>query len=473
MRATRVRTRWVVRRLNAYAARSGLRTRLSHIWNFVWIKHREEMSASAWWLGAAAVLLVSSGAILAALALHLPALQPSQQTQLGLKPHRLWQHEPHGPWRAEALRSAHEARPPVGADIEFTRAHLRYCMFQQARLEAVRPPTRETDLIHYGIFVNDWNLRCAHHRALRADREAVAAELAAHREDLEVEGRRLMKDAYGMALPGREAHAAVLKDVSFPARQAEGTAKPSIVLPTLITEGVSREIEPPPAYKSWLASPSLRLLNADAAALVQKRLKKLGYFTHMADGVWGPASRAALRAFKKANGLLWDDAFDAETAVRMFSIMAVQAPAKKTKHIANVVAAPESVYPAPFAARMNPLNRADCMEIQTRLAALGFYSGAVNGLWGMGSRTALRNFKIANGLSDDDEWDDVTETALNDPRAAPKAENFAGRWPDDLKSCQTSIAADDGVRIEIAVQSLQGESQNCDLAILRKLANMQ
>ena len=51
------------------------------------------------------------------------------------------------------------------------------------------------------------------------------------------------------------------------------------------------------------------------------------------------------------------------------------------------------------------------IRIQARLIELG-YLKAADGRWGPVSRTALRAFKLANGLSANDEWDDITAARL-------------------------------------------------------------
>ena len=54
----------------------------------------------------------------------------------------------------------------------------------------------------------------------------------------------------------------------------------------------------------------------------------------------------------------------------------------------------------------------DATTVQQRLAELGFFGGPLNGVWTPRSRQALREFKIANGLPRDDQWDEQTKTRL-------------------------------------------------------------
>jgi peptidoglycan hydrolase-like protein with peptidoglycan-binding domain len=58
------------------------------------------------------------------------------------------------------------------------------------------------------------------------------------------------------------------------------------------------------------------------------------------------------------------------------------------------------------------------MAAQNRLIELGFLKGQADGIWGTKSRTALRAFKVANGLTADDKWDDLVSGQLYSTQAA-------------------------------------------------------
>jgi Putative peptidoglycan binding domain len=55
---------------------------------------------------------------------------------------------------------------------------------------------------------------------------------------------------------------------------------------------------------------------------------------------------------------------------------------------------------------------ADGREVQGRLAALGLYTGAIDGIWGAASRSALIEFKRGAGLPANPDWDRATQTTL-------------------------------------------------------------
>lgn len=323
--------------------------------------------------------------------------------------------------------TAPEERPAAGTGAQFTQANIRYCTFQQIRLEALGPVTEGADIVVFNALVEDWNARCTRYRYKAAEKDAVDGEAVARRTLLEAEGRAIMtgwrrkivttvqRRPASAAGSDPAEYAATLQTAgdaaAMPARQA---IEP---LPLLITLGRAAADEPDRDTGLSLKAPSLALLRADVATRVQRRLNELGYTISPVDGTWGAMSRNALRRFKEANGLLGNDAFDAETVTRLFSTSAVTASAAASRPD-DGSAAIETIYPPPPAAGMNPLNRADGQRIQQRLAELGYYSGRGDGLWGAASRVALRSFKLGNGLPDNDEWDAMAEAVLFDEHAA-------------------------------------------------------
>jgi peptidoglycan hydrolase-like protein with peptidoglycan-binding domain len=313
-----------------------------------------------------------------------------------------------------------EERPLRESKDEFTRANLRYCSFQQIRLEALGPITEGADLVVFNALVDDWNARCAKYRYRAEDKEAVDAEAGKRRALLEVEGRALMnvwRRKVVTTVQQRPASGGLDGGDMLPATGAavtapEETGNRAEPLPLLITLGRAAPDEAGRGFS--LRSPSLALLRGDVATRVQRRLNDLGYTIAPLDGTWGSASRTTLRRFKKANGLLDNDSFDAETVTRLFATSAVKAPADQHNDETTPV---ETVYPPPPAADMNPLNHADGERIQQRLADLGYYSGRRDAGWDGPSRAALRRFKTANGLGTSEEWDGSAEAVLFDEQA--------------------------------------------------------
>lgn len=365
------------------------------------------------------------GAALAAVGLALALIYTSGYFARSMRPSEdaapIAQTQPAG---AEQLT---EERPLRESKGEFTRANLRYCTFQQIRLEALGPITEGADLLVFNALVEDWNVRCTKVRYRAEDKNVVDAEAGRRRALLEVEGRALMngwRRKIVTTVQQRAAFAAVDADegvtAAGPAEAVtpEQASDPVERLPLLITQGRATTDDADRDTGLSLRSPSLALLRADVAMRVQRRLSDLGYAIAV-DGTWGAGSRTALRRFKKANGLLGNDAFDGETVVRLFSTLAAAAPASQRD---DATATVETTYPPPPLADMNPLNRADGQRIQQRLAALGYYNGRGEGAWDNAARVALRKFKAANGLGNSETWDASTEAVLFDEQAVRAAD---------------------------------------------------
>jgi hypothetical protein len=89
---------------------------------------------------------------------------------------------------------------------------------------------------------------------------------------------------------------------------------------------------PPPSERSVgeaaippMPEPERNPLNRSDAIWIQTKLHDLGYFAGNGSGIWGPASRYALRDFKTMNGLAEDDKWDRETEHRLSSKQTVPA----------------------------------------------------------------------------------------------------------------------------------------------------
>jgi peptidoglycan hydrolase-like protein with peptidoglycan-binding domain len=68
---------------------------------------------------------------------------------------------------------------------------------------------------------------------------------------------------------------------------------------------------------------------------------------------------------------------------------------------------------------LNPSVFEDAKAIQSRLAELGVYKMAIDGMWGRDSRAALRFFKEKNSLKSPEQWDKETQLALFGKGGAP------------------------------------------------------
>jgi hypothetical protein len=96
----------------------------------------------------------------------------------------------------------------------------------------------------------------------------------------------------------------------------------------------------------------------------------------------------------------------------------------------------EAAIPASPGAERNPSIRSDALWIQTKLRDLGYYAGNTNGVWGLASRNALRDFKIMNGRQEDDKWDQETEQRLLSRQNVRASSTYIGGWAKDIDKCQ-------------------------------------
>lgn len=86
-----------------------------------------------------------------------------------------------------------ETRPPEhDGSRTLSRAELRWCMFNDIRIEAARPDMRgakQGQLQAFNAAVTEWNQSCRRYRYSRSDRDAVQGQINARRAQLETEGK--------------------------------------------------------------------------------------------------------------------------------------------------------------------------------------------------------------------------------------------------------------------------------------------
>jgi peptidoglycan hydrolase-like protein with peptidoglycan-binding domain len=121
----------------------------------------------------------------------------------------------------------------------------------------------------------------------------------------------------------------------------------------------------------------------------QDQLRELGFFQNPeSDGITGPETREAARAFQLANDLTPDGIIGPRTRAAL--------------------AAPEAV------------SRQQVVDTQRRLAELGYVSGSPDGVWTDAHAQALRRFQAGNGLPAEGRLADArTQAALSSPQALP------------------------------------------------------
>jgi peptidoglycan hydrolase-like protein with peptidoglycan-binding domain len=123
---------------------------------------------------------------------------------------------------------------------------------------------------------------------------------------------------------------------------------------------------------------------------LQTALNEAGYDAGPVDGVWGGKTDEALRDFKKAKELEPNAVLDDNTILALgFSRGEFQEP------------------PSP-----EMLSKSDVRQVQEALNKEGYSVGAVDGVWGPATASALRNYQEAKGLEPTGRLDHDTVLAL-------------------------------------------------------------
>lgn len=170
--------------------------------------------------------------------------------------------------------------PPVSKQRTLSRQELRWCMFQLQRLKDVQAllpnPAVPYEADAFNVDVADWRSRCVQNFYDKSDKAIVDENVASRSGQFASEADEIVRSW----------------------RQ---------------TESQTAQAAAPSA-----ASRLLDLRSRDDVAEIQKRLAADGLYKGFPDGAWGPASRAALVRFKRANGLAPNDVWDAETQRKLF-----------------------------------------------------------------------------------------------------------------------------------------------------------
>ena len=213
--------------------------------------------------------------------------------------------------------------------------------------------------------------------------------------------------ALGFDLPkadgvfGSDTHKAVMAFQQTVGLEADGKAGPLTLkkLESYFDENgnvISGPIAttPPPANDENLEyGVPKRILRPGMSGLdvqyVQDRLKELDYYTGASDGQYGSGTEAAVRAFQANNGLKVDGKVGAKTAQVLFSSGALGSE----EQLPDV--------PSDDRTLREGMVGDDVLSVQLRLAALGYYTGELDGVYGSGTITAMKAFQGRNKLTVD------------------------------------------------------------------------
>jgi peptidoglycan hydrolase-like protein with peptidoglycan-binding domain len=141
-------------------------------------------------------------------------------------------------------------------------------------------------------------------------------------------------------------------------------------------------------------------LTPQAVQVVQEHLRNLGVYSGRVDGVWGTDSQAALAQFQRTRGLQETGTLNAATVATL------------GLNPAELLAAQPGAAPAAAPGAAGTLSPASVRTVQGRLRQLGFYNGAVDGVWGANTQTAIQKFQQGRGLQATGQLNPATIGAL-------------------------------------------------------------
>jgi peptidoglycan hydrolase-like protein with peptidoglycan-binding domain len=151
------------------------------------------------------------------------------------------------------------------------------------------------------------------------------------------------------------------------------------------------------AEAELLTRPTLKLGSQGAeVSELQATLKLLGYYDGAVDGMYRDSTRNAVSRFQQAAGVAADGIVGPATWNRLF-------PPPST---AAATPTPTSPPPQPAAAAALPTLRigmtgSAVVKLQERLQAIGVYDGAVDGVFGAATQTAVKTAQRSFSLEPD------------------------------------------------------------------------
>ncbi len=152
-----------------------------------------------------------------------------------------------------------ESKPPIGQDLVFSTAQIRYCLAEDIRMDAAKLVLNnysDSDVDQFNAMVSDYNSRCGSFRYRSGALESARRDIEPYRSQLQTEGR-------------------------------------------------SRFARSPPSSSLAPSVPSRPAPDATVLA-IQQKLNELGYDAGSVDGLMGRDTRSAISAFQRNNGLVVD-----------------------------------------------------------------------------------------------------------------------------------------------------------------------
>lgn len=134
---------------------------------------------------------------------------------------------------------------------------------------------------------------------------------------------------------------------------------------------------------------------------LQTALNKLGYDVGTVDGKFGEGTRKAVIAFQRDNGLKQDGKAGNATQTLLYSKSAKATATPKAKATATPKPAGKKYFGGDYTRIEYGDQGARVSLLQQALKKLGYYKSTADGKFYAGTRTAVKDFQKANGLTAD------------------------------------------------------------------------
>lgn len=149
-----------------------------------------------------------------------------------------------------------------------------------------------------------------------------------------------------------------------------------------------------------------------AVRALQKKLIALGYLKGTADGDFGAATKNAVIAFQKNNGLTADGRAGTATMNKLYSDDARSANESSSSSSSSATSS------TGYTTLEDGAEGAQVKKVQQALKNLGYYKGSVDGKYGAGTAAAVKEFQRVNNLTVDGKAGPATQRMLFGGNAA-------------------------------------------------------
>ena len=212
------------------------------------------------------------------------------------------------PAQPQAPSVPQESKPPVGQDLVFSTAQIRYCLAEDIRMEGAKAALNnysDSDVDRFNAMVADYNSRCGSFRYRSGALESARRDVEPYRSQLQAEGR---------------------------SRFARNPSTGSLSAPA-----------PAPA-----AAPARPAPDGTIQAM-QRKLNELGYDAGSADGLMGTKTRSAIVAFQRDSGLSSDGRASVDLLAKLNSAATSTATSNRSRPNRSESSFPNVALPAPSA----------------------------------------------------------------------------------------------------------------------------